>query len=269
MVALVGYQIFNASVWCDVLKSLGIFVDRGEATRVWLESESMKWLPGGVWGYGSRVLSSQKMGVKRASAALSLIWEVILTNIAWGLLALTILFSATLRKYCVVWCESLEWPPLSIVLLGTTLLGLILVIALKRYKPFREFFVVVMELKKVSLGRSFESLGKYTVLNAFNLTALYLVVLATPEASITWHQVLAIGSIAWFVGFWAIGVPGGIGVREAALVFLMTPFMALEAAMAVAIIWRLTQMSAEIIAVVFSVLTRMINQNKEGEYETA
>ncbi|NNM29800.1 MAG: hypothetical protein HKO57_09765, partial [Akkermansiaceae bacterium] len=90
-VGLLAYQVVNAGVWSTVLAALGTRPGFWSAARVWIESEALRWVPGGIWGYGSRVLSAPSLGVGKGTASASLVVEIILTNLAWAAAALLLL----------------------------------------------------------------------------------------------------------------------------------------------------------------------------------
>jgi len=249
LLGLVFYQLLNSSLWKDVLTSLGKTVCRYESARIWIESESMKWLPGGVWSYGSRAILANRIGVKKREAATSMLWEVILTNFSWGVLAMTLFFSPPLMKVLMSWFAPLgKFSEMSVlIILLSVVVGCCLVYVYRNKLGI--IATKVSGVKRANWSISLAVMLKYIVLNVGNLSLFYLICSAVPSVDITWGQAVAIGALSWLVGFWAIGVPGGIGVREAFMVFLLKEFMVLETAMAVAILWRLVQMLSEIIGV--------------------
>ena len=72
-----GYWFFNAGVWSWILESLGYPIQYLTSVRVFLTSESMRWLPGGVWKFASRVVAAQNLGIPFAVASLSLPVELV------------------------------------------------------------------------------------------------------------------------------------------------------------------------------------------------
>jgi glycosyltransferase 2 family protein len=64
----------------------------------------------------------------------------------------------------------------------------------------------------------------------------------------TVSPVAAVGANAagWLVGFFAIGVPGGIGVREAGAALLLSPIMPWQEAALAAALWRVLQIVTEL-----------------------
>ena len=83
-----GYWFFNAGVWSWILESLGYPIEYLTSVRLFLTSESMRWLPGGVWKFASRVVAAQNVGIPLAVASLSLPVELATVVVSWIIVAL-------------------------------------------------------------------------------------------------------------------------------------------------------------------------------------
>jgi uncharacterized membrane protein YbhN (UPF0104 family) len=70
-------------------------------------------------------------------------------------------------------------------------------------------------------------------------------------------EMLFVASASWFIGFIVIGVPGGIGVREAVFTSLATGIIGAPAAVSLALMSRLVFIAVDVVgAAVSSVLAR-------------
>ena len=243
------YQWLNAGTWKDVFGGLGKNVSRSATTRVWIQSESMKWLPGGIWGYGSRVVNARKLGADMPTASAALALELSLTVLAWGIVALSILPTAIGHDLVT---RGLALASQSVVLTASAVLAGLALLAIPKVratigKILRRFIPSMdgMKLQPRSLARAMVS---YLGLCLFNGLLLWLVTLAVPGLSVPWTSVIGIGGVAWLVGFFAIGIPGGIGVREAALAGLFAWHGSMESAVAAAVVFRAAQVAAELTA---------------------
>ena len=243
------YQWLNAGTWKDVFSGLGVNVSRSATTRVWIQSESMKWLPGGIWGYGSRVVNARKLGADMPTASAALALELSLTVLAWGIVALSILPTAIGHDLVT---RGLALASQSVVLTASAVLAGLALLAIPKVratigKILRRFIPSMdgMKLQPRSLARAMVS---YLGLCLFNGLLLWLVTLAVPGLSVPWTSVIGIGGVAWLVGFFAIGIPGGIGVREAALAGLFAWHGSMESAVAAAVVFRAAQVAAELTA---------------------
>jgi len=112
------YLILNASVWGLIVRLVGASPNRFKAAALWIECEAMRWLPGGIWGYASRVVEAKRIGLNKTNGGLSLALELILTVTAWGLLGLIgALFSPRLRSVAVIYLDKLQVPPTAAIVL--------------------------------------------------------------------------------------------------------------------------------------------------------
>jgi len=244
------YQFLNAGTWSAVFAGLGKKVPFGATARVWIESESMKWLPGGIWGYGSRVINARKLGIELPIASAALATELSITVFVWFLTALWILpttIGHDITNSALAWIAAsgvLPWIGGCVAVLSTMLIPRVRAAfgsILKRFVPQSKD----VKWQPRSLFYAFFS---YALLCLANGTLLWLVTLSIPGLSLPWATAIGVGGVAWLAGFFAIGVPGGIGVREAALAGLLAWHGTMEASIAAAVVFRATQVMAELIA---------------------
>lgn len=246
------YLFLNASVWGVVLRLVGVRVSRWRAARLWIECESMRWLPGGIWGYASRVVEARKVGASKGPAALSLAVELVITVAAWGTLGLVgTLLSPQLRAAGLVYLERFQIPPtgfLIVVALGVLTVAGVIGFDLGGLRTrllggSRELLRGLMQWR-VTLRVFLE----YLVLSLFYGVGFLMCLQAigvTPLPSL----LDAAGSygLAWIVGFLAFGAPGGMGVREGVLYLVFEPLgIGAEVATA-AILWRAIQIVVELL----------------------
>jgi glycosyltransferase 2 family protein len=250
-IGLVIYQLWNAGVWSEVLGAMCFKSSRSKCMRIWIASESMKWLPGSIWSYGSRIVSGQSLGLSKKQVSASIAFELILTNIAWATLAATVFFNAEILSLLSPKIELLKsylWVPVLVAAIFAVALFLVRgTIAAKLGD--------LLQLRSVSVSKSARTILHYIVLSLFNATLFWGVISAIPGIEVSFSVVVALSGIAWLTGFWAIGIPGGLGVREAVITLILTQFGSLEAAIFAAVLWRVIQVGAEIAALVISLAT--------------
>jgi glycosyltransferase 2 family protein len=199
-------------VWTVILRRLGV-VARPSWVGVWFKSQLGKYLPGSVWQYAGRVTLGRSRGVPVQAGLASIAVEVVASIIAAGViaaLALPLAFAfaawAALALLCgaayvvrggiAAAAERLAAPALARVDRATVAAG----------------------LRSVPLAA-----GLYIVAWALYGTAFWLTahsLFAVPASDLL-HYV-GVFAIAWTVGFVVVFAPGGIGVREAVLVALLS-----------------------------------------------
>jgi uncharacterized membrane protein YbhN (UPF0104 family) len=242
------YRFLNAGIWAWILKALGHRIPYLKAMRAWLTSESLRWLPGSVWGFCSRVDAARTLGVPGMIASLSLPVELTVTIVSWGIVALVGVLASGLGAR--LWATYGNWfAPLGVAALATVIslaLAWPLLVRQGWFRTASERLHRVLKLK-LDAGLLIRSGLLYTILNGLNGLGFWLI-LAGMGYQRTISPTLAVGvnAVGWLIGFFAIGVPGGIGVREAGASLLLTPIIPWPEAALAAIIWRAVQIAAEL-----------------------
>ncbi len=251
-VLCVFHRIVNAHGWTMVLRGQGQTMSTSQGARIWLASEACRWLPGSVWSYGSRAVLATKAGVPPAIAAASLMWELILTILAWMIVAAVgvLCWQGPTPEALLRGLNSFAGHPWlsTLVLLGVALaLG---AFALK--SASRRIARLATALKNFGrFGMRIRSflcvLGFYLTMVLLNGATLLQVVHAEPVGfRCPFSVVVTANSIGWLAGLFALFAPGGLVVREASIVVLLSGWLPTEQALTVALAWRGLQIAAEI-----------------------
>jgi hypothetical protein len=256
------YRITNPAGWALVLRGFGHPVSTASATQVWLHAESRRWLPGGVWGYASRAVQSQALGVPVSVASASMLVELLLTIAA-----------ATLVGAVGV---TLHWDRLAStiqqIMLDTGVNGLhfagglavVMVLGGIGYAVRKKLQcklaglsakLTALQRIQVQTGPLAASVGYFVVMACLNgLVNLTLVQAIDVAASVPVMAMIAATAVAWIVGFLAFFSPGGILVREATLAAILLPWMPYEVGFSLAMLSRLAQLIAEVIGMAIVML---------------
>jgi uncharacterized membrane protein YbhN (UPF0104 family) len=100
---------------------------------------------------------------------------------------------------------------------------------------------------RTSVRGLIQVLAFYVLMAGLNGLTFWQVVRATPGGDhCPVSVILAANSIAWVIGLFALSAPGGLVVREASLVVLLSGWLPAEQAVTVALAWRAVQVGAEI-----------------------
>lgn len=267
---LLVYQFLNASVWKKVLESIGEKTPLVKTTCLWLQTESLKWIPGGIWGYGSRIIEAKQLGVSKAKASASLVVELILTILAWGSVASILFFTPfrdALLEKAATFLAQLPTALLIFIILGVIFVGVLGMILVRKK---------LHHLQKISFTpkSALTALIAYITLCLFNGLLLWVLCLSTDEIQLPLTTAIGASGLAWLIGFFAVGIPGGIGVREGAIVWavvmtLQQPEL-VPAMSAIAIVWRLLQVLAELTSLSVASLTlyKLKSQNANISLES-
>jgi uncharacterized membrane protein YbhN (UPF0104 family) len=249
------YRVVNAYGWVLVLRALGQRVPGRRGVRLWLVSETLRWLPGSVWSFFSRVGQAREIGVPPAIASLSLPLELLLTIGAWLVAALAgVGFSGVARE----WFARLPgfWVVVTALALALMVLA---VLALARWWPaarvsakLRGLQTAVGELRKArpSVAVLAWTFVFYVALCLLNGVAFHVVLRAAGVQPPPILAAIGVNAVGWLVGFFAFFAPAGLGVREGGMAAMLAPSMALDAAIVGVLIWRLTQIFVEFVCLV-------------------
>jgi hypothetical protein len=242
------YRVVNATGWGMILRALGEPVRVVPAARIWLASEACRWLPGSLWSFGSRAVLATRRGLDGPVVAASLALELVVTAIAWGVVA-------------ALGCRSLRIPAGRAIhdpataaawVVGAAVIAGAVGYGASRSSRVRSRLAGLLgrlrELRRAGIDGAelFKSFLFYIAMGLLNGATLVVIVRAFPGGTgCPIGAVIAANAVAWLVGFFALFAPGGLIVREACLASLLAPWMTPGQAIAIALAWRLIQIIAE------------------------
>ncbi|NJN58350.1 MAG: UPF0104 family protein [Leptolyngbyaceae cyanobacterium SL_5_9] len=238
-------HIWTGWVWGWILAGLNYPVSGVWSSRVYLQTNIAKYLPGNVWHFYGRAWAAKAVGIPLEIASLSVLLEPLLMAAA----ALIVALVSSPSDY-----KSLQ------------LLGLGVVLVAVHPRSLNPAIQLVSRLKKpkttVDLDRKAENpaptvppiqhypflplLGELGFLGlrgvGFCFTVLTL-------SAIAWDQVpLLLGafSVAWLLGLIIPGAPGGIGVFEATAIALLDNHFPPAMVVSAVALYRLVSLLAEL-----------------------
>ncbi len=247
----IAYRVLNSSGWVMVLRAMHQPMPLRRGMRLWLLAESMRWLPGSVWGFCSRVYQATQTGIPPAIASASLPLELLLTILAWSIVAAVGVIGS---GSAIDWMNLIHPKMLLVGGAAVLVFGLTVGYCITHFPQSRLGSKLQSLRNEVVALRSLTLNGRmlalvvllYTTLCCLNGFAFYLVIRSVSAAPIDLVAVVGINACGWLIGFLAIGAPGGIGVREAGAACLLSTMMPLPAAIAASVLWRIVMIIDEI-----------------------
>lgn len=227
----------DAYGWHLVLRYLDQTISVNQSIRIWLLSSLTRYLPGGFWSYLSRASMAADQGVGIAVSSISLYLETLLlitSSIAVGFPAILAVVGLPIKpSYAIA------------VLLICSMLLHPKVIALLRFVPGK--VGTAMASVRLPSARRVIGLYLYYVLFwiLFGIVFVGFVYAIYPVPPRYWIQIGASIALAFCVGFVLVFFPGGIGVREATLYFLLLPLLPHTACLLISVGSRLWVMLGE------------------------
>ena len=206
MVVIATYLLL-VEAWRSTLRAWGDQLPYGTAARIWFVSNLGKYLPGKVWQIAAMGAMAQQRGVSPAAA----IGSALLVNLV-SIVAGVAVIVATAGKRVALAVGSQTSPVderTSVrIAIGVVILG-IFALALTP--------VIVPRLAKLAARVTGKSVGVPSV-PADRRNGI------TPRAAGNAASYIAVYTGSYLAGYLALFVPGGVGVREAALVLAMPRF---------------------------------------------
>ena len=222
-----------AAVWAPVLTLVGAPIQMTRAISLYFQGEVGKYVPGGIWSVLGRGELARREGVGAAASYASVVFSLGGLYMACALVA----------AGALPWAADAKLAPVAIVVVVAGLIAL-------HPRVLGVGKQIAQKLTRREIGVDIPPWGR----------SLQLVVLYVPVwlliGSATWSIVHALGgraswpevcfatALSWLVGFLAVVVPGGIGVREAVFVGALPALSRADAA-AAAVLARVLFMAVD------------------------
>lgn len=208
-----------------------------ECWRIFMRMQALKYLPGNVFHYLGRVELLGREGVPRNAALLSLLHESILLAVAALLLGAGGLWQAALALG--------EFETRFMVVAAVCLAGLPLLWMYHRRRSSEWHEAVALE-------RSWLVVGALYALFFLSMTGLLWLLAQLAGHALPTGLCLAATTVPWLLGTVTPGAPGGLGVREAAMLILLKPVMSPADGLLLVIALRLVTLFGDLVALPIS-----------------
>ncbi len=260
--AFLGFMLQELSyglIWRAVLARLGSHLGLRTCLRIYLASEFVRYIPGNVWHVLTRILWVGKYGVSRPVAFASMSIELI-TKLAAGILvfSISLLFWQDIGKV-----GSLLRGSLLDILGVASIIALFIGLHPRILNGVLNWALRRMKREPIQLTLRYSDILFITLAWCVSWivagTAFYILLLALWPAApfVAWPICIGIYAIAWDIGFVSFITPGGLGIREAAIVALFALALPLPTGLAsiMALLSRLVSTLAEVVCVSIAYLS--------------
>lgn len=234
-----AYFGWRISAWRMILAELQIRATWVVIGRIWANGEMIRYIPGNVWSILGRVAQSATLGATRTAIFASMVVETLIL-----LLAAAGLSAAGLQAYPGY---DAPWRPLLLLAIGLTTL----IAATSR--PLNALMKLAEKIlrRREPIGRVSSGPAVYAVMVlAWTAFALFQLAIAASLGAVPDAQTAIAMSgaftLSWLLGYLSFLTPSGLGVREAALVFLLRPFMDTPTAVLIAVVSRVVMIVVEL-----------------------
>jgi len=201
------------------------------ALRSYFVGQLGKYVPGGIWPVVGRAEMARRDGVAGAAAYGSTVLSMVLTYLAAALVAMSALLMGAGDAGGWSWL-----PPLGVLVLGVVALHPVVAeggLRIVRRFTHRELSLVIPRWS-TSIFLLLAHVPSWLGISA----ATWLVASTLDSTVPDFQNLLYATTLSWLLGFLAIGVPGGIGVREAVFIAAAASLSSPGVAAAVAVVAR-------------------------------
>lgn len=245
---LVSIAVLSLAIWWILsLRLLREHISWKYGIKIWALSQLVKYLPGGIWNYVSRIYACDRAGLLKRSAIISLTIEAIL-RVQSGIIVFLISLPFWPTK---------EWfqPDVFLVTAATLLMSFLLLNPYSLQETIklgsRILRTPLNDFTSLKYGHIIGLLGGHILTVASVGTAFYLMVISVYyvplDAILPLTGMLAISVIA---GFLNPLTPQGLGTREALLIILLGYYLPVPVAIIVALLSRLWLIISEVLSAV-------------------
>jgi len=235
--------------WVRILSFFACKVDASVGASTWLISNLGKYIPGKLFMFAGRVELTRRLGVRPAVSLSALALEHVMLLVAAGPFLLWVLLRGFQSDSDMLW----------LVLVAALAPAIVFVVRPSLLIISVNFLLRVTN--QPSLAAEFRPGDPARLLAlyfmgwlAYGASGVFLLEALGLGSAVPFVDGVAVFVAAWMIGFLSLITPGGIGVREGALVLLLGSAIPAPEAIMVALLARLSWTLVEIAGVALGVL---------------
>lgn len=241
VLAALGTLSLYAWQWRFVVQRLGTRVSYPAAFRIYFLSNLGRYVPGKIWQFVGWFYLSEQAGIGRVQTFTAIAVNLglqTLTGLGLGVAVLSVSQGGELRaRY---------WPLLALIPLGVVALQPAVMEALLNWALRR------LGHEPVALGLCTRDMALFTLGHmgcwAAYAIAFYLFVCSVHPVPLTGLPALgAAYAAAWVIGFLSLLTPGGIGIREGVLAYILGFWLPTPVAILIGLLSRIWMIAGELI----------------------
>lgn len=234
------YFIPRVVAWRSLLGTLGVRVSFWQSGKIWINSEIIRYIPGNVWSVLGRVTQATSLGTSKTVVFSSMVLEALQLSAACAGLSAVLLIGFP------------EWTfPGRAMLLAAAAAATLLAGNRRVVQWFVSIVFRVLKRRDAVpvVSAQFRAYGwmlfSWLCFSLFQLCITFALGITFGIAD----SVTLMGAflLSWLIGYLSFITPSGLGVREAAIVVLLRPFMGIPEAIIVAVVSRVFMILVEIL----------------------
>lgn len=261
---VVLYSYINAFIWKLYIDFFsGVHAPTYEVIIIYLKSNIAKYLPGNVIQYVGRNVLGKKLEIGQKSIVMATVAELI--SLVCGNIFFALVMSLQNTKSVVgrLWAEYNLRKSVSVI----SILGIVIVVICICYLLKSGF---VRKLRDNITGDKIKKVVRlfcivfilYSIV--FVVSALILLrIFYILNANIGFANVASANALSWLAGYIVPGAPGGIGIREVVLVWLLEAECLPEIVILAAVLLRVCVILGDFLSFLGAVFMDAIKRRKE------
>jgi len=234
--------------WRVLMRALGADLTRGEALRIHWLVQLWKYIPGKIMLLVGKAYLCVRQGISAQRAALGVAYEqvFILASAAFVVLFCGVAASRELLRDHVA------------LILACAVAG----VACLHPRVMRFVLAIVSrivraegQLRELSYGESLALIGRYAVYWVFQGAAVYVLAWALADLPLMrLPYCIGMTTLATVLGFLAVVIPAGLGVRDGIITAMLSLYMPAPLAIAASLAYRVVVTVAELLGVATALL---------------
>lgn len=242
--------------WGNYVRMLtGVRLPYPAVAFVMTKANLLKYLPGNVFQYVGRNELAVRENLKHSDVGLATFFEILTQLTAAGVLGCLFYFQGFVKILG-------EFGRLAgraqFVIYAVLLLGLpavFLILWKKKRELIQRYLKILTDKRNGTVFlKGFLFYVMYTLINAGLYTMTLVLVLRMQPGVFDVYGIMGAFILAWIVGFVVLGAPGGIGIREVVMTFLVPQNVDLQLILLGLVVYRLINITGDILGFGFGCL---------------
>lgn len=260
VIILVFVYPIDAFSWHRLIRALGQNVDYLTNLKIWMVSNSARFIPGIIWQYAGRLYFAQRYGVPKVVGMTAIVLESVFVV---GLGTIVVVITFILGELPVLdYIKKLVMPFIALYIV--LVVAILVALSSKRFINKFALFIRIITGKKIKLTRPrllFYSLPVLFISFLFQFvtpgSVLFFLARNAIDLSIGIYPIfIGMYALAWLLGYITVFAPSGLGVQEVTLAGLLSLYMPFAIAGIVAIAFRVLLLGSEAVVLMLVLLIR-------------
>jgi len=235
--AVVAGLLSSAQSWRAVMSGLGSPLPVTRANRIYFLGQLGKYVPGSIWPVIAQAELSTEYGVPRRRAAVATLTQMMVSVVVGGVVGILGLLGGSPDAARTYWWLGIVVVAGVVVLTPAVLNRVVALVGRLVKRPTEPMS---------ARGLLHSALWSVVMWCAFGVQLWLLARTVTTDSPALLLASVGGFALAWVVGFVIVLLPAGAGAREAALVLVLSPYMAAPDALALALASRVLMLAGDV-----------------------